>query len=112
VTQAMNKVKGIFKFSIQWKLILLGLGVVAAFLAIILGYILPGMQNALITEKENKTKEHVQAAWTIADSFYQQSQDGTMTEAAAMIMAEKEIGALRYGDDSAGYFWISDMNAY
>ncbi len=104
--------KGWFRLNIQWKMVLVGLAVVAAFLGVILGYILPGIQNSLIAEKENKTKEHVQAAWTLVNADYQMEKAGTMTEKDAQALAEKEVGALRYGDDSSGYFFISDTRAY
>jgi methyl-accepting chemotaxis protein len=35
-----------------------------------------------------------------------------MTQADAQALAIKEVGALRYGDDSAGYFWINDFQPY
>jgi methyl-accepting chemotaxis protein len=108
-----NKVKkGMVKLSIQWKLVLVGLAVVAAFLAVILGYILPGIENSLVAEKENKTKEHVQAAWTLLNDAYKQQQAGTLTQEEAQTLAKREVGALRYGDDNSGYFWINDFRPY
>ncbi|HTY82170.1 MAG TPA: methyl-accepting chemotaxis protein, partial [Dehalococcoidales bacterium] len=104
--------KGGFKFSIQWKMVLVGLVVVAAFLGVILGYILPGLQSSLIAEKETKTKEETQTAWALVNGAYQQYKSGALTEQAAKDLAMKEIGTLRYGDDNSGYFWISDTNAY
>jgi methyl-accepting chemotaxis protein len=100
------------KLNIQWKMLLMAGAVVVAFIALIVGYILPGVQQALITEKENKTKEHVQAAWTIVNGAYEQYKTGVLDEISAKALAMKEIGALRYGDDSSGYFWISDYRAY
>jgi methyl-accepting chemotaxis protein len=103
---------GWFRLGIQWKFVLVGLAVVAAFIAVILGYILPGVENSLIVEKQNKTKELTQTAWTAVNAAYQQQKSGALTEKDAQALAMKEVGALRYGDDSSGYFWISDTRAY
>ncbi|MBN1368585.1 MAG: cache domain-containing protein [Dehalococcoidales bacterium] len=112
----MNKYKGDskrkVKLSVQWKMILLGLAVVAAFLVLILGVILPGMQSSLMTEKETKTKEQVQTAWTLVNAAYDQYLAGTLTEGEAKTLAFNEINVLRYGDDNSGYFWISDLDAH
>ena len=96
------------RFTIQWKMILIGLAVVAAFLGLILGIILPGLQSSLIAEKRTETKQYVQAAYSLMDSAYQQQQAGTLDEKAAQALAMQGIGALRYGDDNSGYFWIND----
>jgi methyl-accepting chemotaxis protein len=104
-----GKSKKIMRLTIQWKMVLVGLAVVAAFLGLILGYILPGFQTSLMTEKELKTKEHVQAAWTLLDNAYKQGKSGAITEDGAKALAIQEIKALRYGDDSSGYFWLNDF---
>ena len=107
-----DKGKRRIRLTIQWKMVLVGLAVVAVFLGLILGYILPGLQSSLMAEKENKTKEHVQAAWTLLDNAYKQEQSGVLTEKDAQALAIQEIRALRYGDDSAGYFWLNDARPY
>jgi len=104
--------KGMVKLSIQWKMVLVGLAVVAAFLTVILGYILPGIESSLVKEKEDKTKELVQSAYMLIDNAYKQQQAGTLTEEDAKALAMRSVGALRYGDDSAGYFWINDYRPY
>jgi len=48
---------------------------------------------------------------SIIDSFYLMYQDGLMTQSRAQWLATKQIESLRYGNDDAGYFWISDVNA-
>jgi methyl-accepting chemotaxis protein len=106
----LGKVKGVFKLNIQWKVLLTSASVAVAFLVVIMAVILPGMQNSLMTEKEAKTKEHVQSAYNIVDNYYKQFQAGTITEDEAKASAMTAVGALRYGDDNSGYFWISDVN--
>ena len=96
------------RFTIQWKMVFVGLAVVAAFLGLILGIILPGMQSSLMAEKQSKTKEEVQTAYALIDAAYKQQAAGTLMEKDAKALAMKEVGALRYGDDNSGYFWIND----
>jgi methyl-accepting chemotaxis protein len=112
ILSKFGKLKGLTRFSIQGKMFLLILVLSAVLLSVILGYMFPSMQNALLTEKETKTKEEVQIAWTVADDLYEQALTGAISIEQAKSLAMKEIGALRYGDDNAGYFWISDTNAY
>ena len=100
------KEKRKIRFTIQWKMVLIGLAVVAAFLGLILGIILPGLQSSLIAEKRTETKQYVQAAYSLMDSAYQQQQAGTLDEKTAQALAMQGIGALRYGDDNSGYFFI------
>ena len=100
-----------FRLSIQWKLVLVGVAIVAAFLAVIVGYILPGFQNSLVNEKQNKLKEEIQIAWNVINTCQQAEANGTMTSEAAQALAKTEIKNLRYGDDNGGYFWIQDFDA-
>jgi len=96
------------RFTIQWKMVFVGLAVVAAFLGLILGIILPGLQTSLMSEKQLETKQYVQAAYSLIANAYTQVQSGALTEKAAKTLAMDQVGALRYGDDSSGYFWIND----
>ena len=105
----LGETKRRIRLTIQWKMVLVGLAVVAVFLGLILGYILPGLETSLLTEKENKTKEHVQAAWTLLDNAYGQEKSGALSEKDAKALAIQEIKALRYGDDNSGYFWLNDF---
>jgi methyl-accepting chemotaxis protein len=112
ILNKLGKVKGVFRFTIQWKLVLMILAVIAVFCFMTFFYILPNQENALVNEKQVKTKEQVQIAWNVVDQIYQQVQAGEMTEDEAKTLAMKEVGKLHYQDDNAGYFWISDVNAY
>jgi methyl-accepting chemotaxis protein len=101
-----------FKIGIRWKMVFLGIAVESIFLWVMLGFMLPGMEKSLMTEKENKTKELVQTAWTIIDLASQQQGSSAIDQAYAQFLATQQIQNLRYGDSNAGYFWISDVNAY
>jgi methyl-accepting chemotaxis protein len=65
--------------------------------------------NSLLTsEKELKTRHLVEAAYGIADFFFNRCKTGEMSEEEAKLAAIKAIKSLRY--DESGYFWINDMH--
>lgn len=92
-------------------MVLAGLGIVTAFLALITFFILPGAQKALYAEKESNLQNSVNTAWALINSMYELQQAGSVTESRAQYLVTKQIDTLRYGDDNAGYFWLSDVNA-
>jgi|GEM_PF-1061100 len=96
------------RIGIQWKMMLVPLGIVAVFLALILGYISPQIQDSLMLEKKNSLKNSVQAAMSIINNYYQQELEGNLPRGAAQIMAMTQIRNLRYGGGSQDYFWITD----
>ena len=77
------------RFTIQWKMVLIGLAVVAAFLGLILGLILPGLQSSLMAEKRTETKQYVQMAYSLMTAAYAQQQAGTLTEPQAQALASQ-----------------------
>ena len=103
-----EKVKKRIRLSIQWKMVLMGLAIVAAFMGLLLGYILPGMQRSLLAEKESKTKEQMQHAFRLLNGAYQQEVSGALTEDGAQILVTVQLMSLRYGEEDSGFFWITD----
>ncbi|MHB8105597.1 MAG: cache domain-containing protein, partial [Dehalococcoidales bacterium] len=115
MAEIVNKIKsfnGVLRLNIQRKLILMMMALVAVFVGVSLGYILPSEEESLLTQRENEVKAQVQTAWALVDSLYQQAVTGAIMMDSAQSLAMKEVGALRYGDDNSGYFWISDTLAY
>jgi archaellin len=53
------------RFGVQAKIVLAMMVVVAAFVALIFGYILPQTQNALYSEKKVEIQQQVESAWTV-----------------------------------------------
>lgn len=51
-------------------------------------------------------KSQVQGALGVAQSYYDQSQRGELTEEEAQKMAAEAVRAMRYRDDASGYIWI------
>ncbi len=100
------KEKRRMRLTIQMKMVLIGVGVVAAFIALILTVILPGLQTSLMSEKRTEIKEYVQVANSLLYSTYQQEKYGTMTEAQTQALAEQQLSSMRWGDDDADFFFI------
>jgi methyl-accepting chemotaxis protein len=101
--------KSRIRLNIQWKMVLMGLAVVAVFIGGILAYILPSWQRALLEEKKMKTQEEVQIAWSILNYYYQYELSGAMTEEEAQQSAIAIIRNLRYGPDLQDCYWINDF---
>ncbi|OGN99355.1 MAG: hypothetical protein A2Y89_01680 [Chloroflexi bacterium RBG_13_51_18] len=101
--------KELLKLNLQAKILLPGIVIIVSFIAIILGYMLPGVQDSLMAEKEAKTKEAAQFAWNIMDSCYQMQRLSELSEQEAQALAIKLIRGLRYGPANTDYFWINDF---
>ncbi|MCQ8879090.1 methyl-accepting chemotaxis protein [Pseudoalteromonas shioyasakiensis] len=63
--------------------------------------------SSLKDEQHTKTKNLVESAHSIVTHFYEQQQNGNLTEQQAKQQALSTIGALRY--DNNNYFWINDF---
>jgi len=55
-------------------------------------------------------KSEVQSALAIVESYYNQSQDGSLTEDEAKTLALETIRSMRYRDDDSGYMWVDDTD--
>ncbi|MHB8085639.1 MAG: methyl-accepting chemotaxis protein [Dehalococcoidia bacterium] len=100
------------KFGIQWKIILLVLAVVAVFTGLILGYMLPQMENSLYAEKKAQTQNEVLSAWSILQHYQDMEKSGTLTQAEAQSQAKAAIKSLRYGKEMTDYFFVIDFRPY
>ncbi|MCE1246191.1 MAG: methyl-accepting chemotaxis protein [Firmicutes bacterium] len=69
-------------------------------------YILPFIKNKLLEEKQSKTRNLVETAYTIIDNFGTQAEKGTMTVEEAKKQAMNNVAVLRYNQKD--YFWIND----
>jgi methyl-accepting chemotaxis protein len=107
-----EKVKGKFQFGIQWKVLLTAAVVAITFMILIATVILPGMQKQLMAEKQQKTKDIVETAFNLVQTYYNQFQAGMITEDAAKAAAMAGVGSLVYGETKAGYVVITDYAAH
>jgi methyl-accepting chemotaxis protein len=101
----MIKGKG-FRFSISWKICLIGVAIIGVVTAFILVYVLPSLQKSTL---ETQIKQEVQIAWSVLNSNYQKAQTGAISEAQAKQQAIDEIRNLRFGPTNTDYFWINDF---
>lgn len=82
---------------------MLALAIIAT--VIVFWFSLNRVESVLVGEKEAKLHALVDAAVTIADKFYQDSQSNLLTEPAAKAMALAAIDKLRYSGNEY-YFSI------
>ena len=77
--------------------------------AIIAGSVIDvlSIRSTLVAEKELKTRNLVETAYSVLSRYYDLQKAGTLTEAAARAEAIDTIKALRYEDTE--YFWINDL---
>jgi methyl-accepting chemotaxis protein len=104
-----NIFNGNFKLPIQLKMIVMGLVVVGVFIALIIGYILPGMANSLNEEKRVQIKQEINIANGIAEHFYTQEALGRLTREEAQKQCIDTLRSIKLGKDQTEYFWINDL---
>ena len=83
--------------------------VIALFLAMIWGIILPSFEQTLLDRKRELIRELTNSAWSILASYERDEQSGLLTREQAQALAITRIEALRYGPEGKDYFWIQDM---
>ncbi|MGA2159159.1 MAG: methyl-accepting chemotaxis protein [Dehalococcoidia bacterium] len=101
-----------FKFGVQWKITLVVLAVVAIFIGLILGYMLPQMENSLYAAKKAQTQNEVLSAWSILQHYQDMEKSGALTQAEAQSQAKAAINSLRYGTEMTDYFFVIDFRPY
>lgn len=104
-----NTRKGNFKFNIQMKMILMGLGVVVIFIGMIIGFILPNTEDALYKEKQTQLKQNIDIVYNVIEYYYSQQTLGRMTVEEAQTGALSTIKKIRYGVDGSEYIWVNDF---
>ena len=67
-------------------------------------------ENAKIEGYDGEITSQVQAVLSILQSEYEKAQAGEVSEDEAKREALEIVRAMRYGDDSSGYFWIDDTD--
>jgi|GEM_PF-639975 len=92
---------------LKYKLILLSMMMILAFIALILFSVLPTFNRTLETKTEQKLVEFVEMPMGIIAKYHQMAIEGDLSEDEAKQMALAAIKQLRY-DDGTGYFWIND----
>jgi methyl-accepting chemotaxis protein len=81
---------------------------VLMFLAGILWYVLPRIEDKIMLEKQTSTKQLVEMAVSILEGYSGLADEGKMAAAAARKAALDEINRLRYA--GGNYVWINDLS--
>ncbi len=67
-------------------------------------------EKAKVEGYDAEITSQVQAVLSILQSEYDKVQTGELSEEEAKQEAAEIVRAIRYGDDSSGYFWIDDTD--
>lgn len=92
---------------LKYKISLLALGMIAAFVLLIIFYIIPTINTVILDRTEIHLAQNVDIPISIIQANYNAFKEGTVTEDEAKAMSISAIKAMRY-DKGVGYFWIND----
>lgn len=94
------------EFRISHKLWIIA-GVALLSLGLNMVYSITTIRDTLLQEKQLKTRNVVEVAYSVLDYYYEQFRQGRITEEEANLRAISAIRKLRY--EETDYFWINDM---
>ncbi len=89
------------------KIIILAMSVMAAFILLILFYIIPSINQVITDRSKSHLEDTVAIPISVITSLYKQVEDGLISEEDAKSLALDQIKTMRY-DNGIGYFWIND----
>ncbi|MBN1295540.1 cache domain-containing protein [bacterium] len=69
----------------------------------------PAIEFRMIEARKNMTRELVNSAWFIVQSYGEQVKSGSITFDRAQHDAQQQLRSMRYGPDGKDYFWINDL---
>jgi PAS domain S-box-containing protein len=84
--------------------------VLAGFVALLFGVVLPTLEESLLARKREMTAELTNSAWSILAEYEKEVGEGRLTRAQAQAGAIERIRYLRYGAEGKDYFWITDLH--
>jgi signal transduction histidine kinase len=90
------------------RVILPGILTFLLFTALILGYLIPGFEAAMMERKQETIRELTRTAWSILEHYHRLESAGEISREEAKAHTRDAIRELRYGDESKDYFWITD----
>jgi PAS domain S-box-containing protein len=85
---------------------------VALFVGTIFLFILPILENRMMTDKREMIRELTDTAWSILASFREKEVAKQISGKVARTQAVEALRALRYGPEEKDYFWINDMHPH
>jgi PAS domain S-box-containing protein len=90
------------------RVILPGILAFCLFTALILGYLIPGFEKAMMERKQETIRELTRSAVSILEHYHRLELAGSIGRTEAMSQARIAVKELRYGDEGKDYFWITD----
>jgi len=102
------KFKSFKDWKILTKILSISIATVALIVAGVMFYVLPYMENQLMTEKMQATKAVVEVAYAVLQSNLSDVKSGKRTLEQAQQDALQEIKELRYHGNE--YFWVNDLD--
>ena len=94
-------------YTIQRRFFILLILVLVGF--VILSWVsLTQAHKSLLQQKHSANQQVVEVAFSVVEHFYQQQNDGVLSEIEAQKQAIEVIKSLKY--DEENYFWINDFN--
>ena len=94
------------KYTIQQRFVFLLILMVTG-LVVLSSISLSQAYKSLLQQKYSANKQVVEAAHSVIDHFYQQQNQGNLTQEQAQQQAIEVLKSLRY--DSSNYFWVNDF---
>ncbi len=85
---------------------------VALFVGTIFLFILPILENRMMTDRREMVRELTETAWSVLESFREKEIGGRLSGKQARLQAVEALRALRYGPEKKDYFWINDMHPH
>ena len=85
---------------------------VALFVGTIFLFILPILENRMMTDRREMIHELTETAWSILASFREKEIGERLSGKDARAQAVEALRALRYGPEEKDYFWINDMHPH
>lgn len=84
--------------------------VIAIFILVIFGYIIPAFENNFMDRKKEMIRELVNSACEVVNKFSRDEKNGKLTKQQACQLSLEQINELRYGNQMKDYFWVIDVD--
>jgi PAS domain S-box-containing protein len=85
---------------------------VALFVGTIFLFILPILENRMMTDRREMVRELTETGWSVLSSYNEKEIGGQLTGQEARRQAIETLRGLRYGPEKKDYFWINDMHPH
>ncbi|MBC7229583.1 MAG: cache domain-containing protein [Actinobacteria bacterium] len=95
--------------TIRGKVLLAGLAVLVLFVLLTFVWLIPQMRRNILDSRKQATRGETQTAWSVLEHYHRLEKAGELSREEAQLAAKEAVRGLRYGPESADYFWINDF---